>query len=617
MKGMMMKHRRFRAITTALCCVLVTATAAGCVLGDDYETLRAKAFGINNAPSGNVTINSVTIETDDAEIEEDLVEGYTGRVVTVHVGEEYEFYAALDVSSKTAGDDAYKVTWSISNGSGETTDIDAEEGILTIDSNEAASPETYSRSNRNQWITITATSVSDPKKSDTLLVKVMAGDPGITNPTSKLLTVEVVPAGAATLAIRVDTTTAVIQNGADVLAGSKVGIYYTQTTAQRTTYTFESITAEPDIDDFGTGDGTSSAKRWVFTMPNADTVITLEFNEAGGSGDTPKLTWTTNNPTAVAVTILNGGTITSGSEVAAGSDIRVVATLTAGQTATLTGVTHTGSGTVAAPWVFTMPATDTSFAVSFNTANTANTEIEMVYVPGGSFQMGDTGSGYSDERPVHTVTVSGFYMGKYEVTQEQYQTVMGSNPSYFSSNPATGETQNKRPVEEVTWDKAVEFCNKLSEREGLTRAYTISGTNVTWNRNATGYRLPTEAEWEYAAKGGNGSPGNYTYSGSNNVGEVAWYYGNSGSKTHEVGKKAPNGLGLYDMSGNVWEWCWDWYGTYPSTAQTDPTGASSGSIRVRRGGGWFDSAEDVRSAYRNYFIPYYRYFNLGFRLARP
>jgi formylglycine-generating enzyme required for sulfatase activity len=251
------------------------------------------------------------------------------------------------------------------------------------------------------------------------------------------------------------------------------------------------------------------------------------------------------------------------------------------------------------------------------------TKVEMVFVPGGSFQMGDTaGGGYSDEKPVHTVTLTGFYMGKYEVTQAQYQAVMGNNPSYFSGN--------NLPVENVTWFDAIEFCNKLSEREGLQAVYTISGRSpstgypitsatVTANWSRNGYRLPTEAEWEHAAKGGNGSPGNYTYSGSNTVGNVAWYDGNSGSATHAVGTKAANGLGLHDMSGNVWEWCWDRYSSsyYSSSPANDPRGASSGSVRVGRGGSWYFSAEYVRSAGRFNSDPDYRGSVIGFRLARP
>jgi formylglycine-generating enzyme required for sulfatase activity len=267
---------------------------------------------------------------------------------------------------------------------------------------------------------------------------------------------------------------------------------------------------------------------------------------------------------------------------------------------------------------------------------TAN--IEMVRIPGGSFQMGnpDTSVGNSDEKPVHTVTLTGFYMGKYPVTQEQYQAEMGSNPSSFSSNPASGEAQENRPVETVSWYDAIVFCNKLSIAEGLAPAYRISGStnpadwgavpssrsNSTWDAaeivsGSTGYRLPTEAQWEYAAKGGNNSPGNYTYSGSDTVGDVAWYSDNSNRMTHEAGKKTANGLGIYDMSGNVWEWCWDWYGDYTSMAQNNPAGPGSGSYRGLRGGLWGDVASYARSVYRYRHNPYYRTYTFGFRLVRP
>jgi formylglycine-generating enzyme len=233
----------------------------------------------------------------------------------------------------------------------------------------------------------------------------------------------------------------------------------------------------------------------------------------------------------------------------------------------------------------------------------------MVRVEGGTFQMGTANGGDDDERPVHTVTVKSFYMGKYEVTQKEWQEVMRNNPSNFKGD--------NLPVENVSYYNAIEYCNKLSQREGLTPAYSGSGDNITCDWNANGYRLPTEAEWEYAAKGGNGSPGNYTYSGSNTIGDVAWYVDNSGGRTQPVGTKAANSLGIHDMSGNVWEWCWDWYGGYSSGSQNDPRGASSGTSRVVRGGGWGYSAGALCSALRSYDYPSCRYGYLGFRLARP
>jgi formylglycine-generating enzyme required for sulfatase activity len=286
--------------------------------------------------------------------------------------------------------------------------------------------------------------------------------------------------------------------------------------------------------------------------------------------------------------------------------------------------------------------------------------VEMVWIPGGSFQMGnpDTSTYYytDNERPVHTVIISGFYVGKYEVTQVQYKDIMGDNPATGTAGYDNGGFKDGGgyPVYFVSWYDAVEFCNRLSEREELTPVYTITdktfaiggstitGATVTVNWNNNGYRLPTEAEWEYAARGGNGSPGNYIYAGSNTVGDVAWYEGNNSKSkargTQRVGTKAPNGLGLYDMSGNVSEWCWDWYGDYPSEAQTDPTGPSSESQRmtpsvtrstgsgeespspwsrrtIRGGYGKSLTTRELRSTYRTGTEPSDTSI-IGFRLAR-
>jgi tetratricopeptide (TPR) repeat protein len=214
-------------------------------------------------------------------------------------------------------------------------------------------------------------------------------------------------------------------------------------------------------------------------------------------------------------------------------------------------------------------------------------------------------NGESDEKPVHQVTVSGFYMGKYEVTQKEYRELMGTNPSNFKGD--------NLPVENVSWHEAIEYCNKRSRKEGLTAAYTVNGTNVTWNRNANGYRLPTEAEWEYACRAGTTTAYNTGASINDNIG---WYGDNSGDKTHPVGQKPANAWSLYDMHGNVWEWCWDRYGDYSSGAQMDPVGASSGPDRVSRGGGWRDYAVVARSAYRDPISPTFQSSSLGFRLAR-
>ena len=247
----------------------------------------------------------------------------------------------------------------------------------------------------------------------------------------------------------------------------------------------------------------------------------------------------------------------------------------------------------------------------------------FVRINGGTFTMGSPSSeeGRFNNEVQHQVTVSSFYMSRYEVTQKEYQDIMGTNPSSFKGD--------NLPVEIVSWYEAVEYCNARSRKEGLTPAYTIDKSQsdpnnsnryddlkwlVTWNRNANGYRLPTEAEWEYACRAGTTTAYSTGASISDNTG---WYEANSGNTTHPVGQKPPNAWGLYDMHGNVWEWCWDWYGDYPSTAQTDPVGASSGSYRVLRGGSWSVSAQVVRSAFRSYFTPSYRYYGLGFRLVRP
>lgn len=239
----------------------------------------------------------------------------------------------------------------------------------------------------------------------------------------------------------------------------------------------------------------------------------------------------------------------------------------------------------------------------------SSTGIDLILVEAGTFKMGSN-DGESDEKPVHSVTISkDFYIGKYEVTQKQWKAVMDSNPSHFEGD--------NLPVEKVSWYDAVEFCNKLSQKEGLSLYYIISGKKVTTNIKSNGYRLPTEAQWEYAAKGGNKSR-SYKYAGSNSVDNVAWYSKTTKNKvTKPVGIKQANELGIYDMSGNVYEWCWDKKGSYNSSSQTNPEGNSTGSTRIRRGGSWYGGASYTETTNRRYGYPGDKRYYLGFRLVLP
>ena len=217
--------------------------------------------------------------------------------------------------------------------------------------------------------------------------------------------------------------------------------------------------------------------------------------------------------------------------------------------------------------------------------------FNMVYVEGGTFQMGASNNdsdALNDEKPAHQVSLPSYYIGETEVTQELWQAVMGSNPSHF--------TGDNRPVENVSWNDCQVFVKKLNAATGKM------------------FRLPTEAEWEFAARGGNKSKG-FKFSGSNKLEDVAWYDGNSGSTTHDVKTKNPNELGLYDMSGNVWEWCSDWSANYNGSPQTNPQGLGSGQGRAYRGGGWGNYARSCRSSNRRSHYPDNGYNYLGLRLV--
>jgi len=254
--------------------------------------------------------------------------------------------------------------------------------------------------------------------------------------------------------------------------------------------------------------------------------------------------------------------------------------------------------------------------------------IEMRPLPAGTLTRRSEAEG-----ELHTITLSGFNMMVFEVTQELFQAVMGHNPSIFGDDPAAGEEQGRRPVENVTWFEAVEFANRLSERHGRTPVYTIEGTNVTANWGADGYRLPTEAEWEYANRAGSNAAWDWHFENQAVLGYYAWFnagVGNTGhayGMTRQVGQKQPNAWGLYDTHGNVWEWVWDWAdwggdgpawpGTFPVASATNPRGPDAGSVRVIRGGSFVITADYTHSAFRSGITPEDRFNDLGFRLVRP
>ena len=365
-------------------------------------------------------------------------------------------------------------------------------------------------------------------------------------------------------------------------------------------------------------------------------------NNAGGSpalpAPTPKYTVTFNvadgNGTLKAT--VDGSEISSGNNVERGKSVTFTAKPDDGwQVAGWTGVTAT-------------PPNSTIVILS-NVTGAANVTVKFKFadktytVDGVSFTMRiiDTvtdktvGRRNKQNNKPHTVSLSAYRIGETEVTQELWQAVMGTNPSHFQGagkEPASGEVQKKRPVESVSWYDCIVFCNELTKKvnggSDSECVYTVDGHTYGTTDTAAkkepvmdmtkkGFRLPTETEWEWAAMGGTEDQWAGTDEGDK-VGEYAWYDENSENKTHEVKKKLPNGYGLYDMSGNVWEWCWDWYSSTTPAGGQDPAGGASGSVRVVRGGGLNLYAEIIARAHRGFNDPGNRNGNRGLRLAcRP
>lgn len=329
--------------------------------------------------------------------------------------------------------------------------------------------------------------------------------------------------------------------------------------------------------------------------------VTLSLN--GYATETKKVSISENNVASVNATLQNGRQITiSTKEVGAtvfvdGKEVGhspYTGALSFGSHTTyamLDGKKTSEQKVESSQGVGDLPSIVLSFG-SNQTFTVKGVSFKMVYVEGGTFTMGATPEQENPRdvaKPAHQVTLTNdYYIGETEVTQALWKAVMGSNPSWFKGK--------NRPVEDVTWNDCKEFISKLN---------SLTGKN---------FRLPTEAEWEYAARGGINSR-SYKYSGSNTLGDVAWHTDNSGSTTHDVGMKSPNELGLYDMSGNVGEWCADWYGGYSSSSLTNPIGPNSGSYRVFRGGCWGNFAGPCDSSFRNGYDPDFRKYNLGFRLA--
>ena len=355
---------------------------------------------------------------------------------------------------------------------------------------------------------------------------------------------------------------------------------------------------------FKSGWTESSIASAAYTINATETVATPTFNPPGGLYAEAQLVTINSATSGATIRYTTNGNVPTSSSTAYSSPILVNSTSTIKAKGFKDGLNPSSTSSVSYT-IYTIPA-------------------RMAFVPGGTFTMGDTrGEGNENELPTHSVTLNPFFLGKYQVTQAEYAAVMGSNP-------ASGGDDH--PVYAVDWYSVMKYCNLRSMNEGLTPIYTINGSTnpavwgtpgATWDAaisdwSANGYRLPTEAEWEYAARGATNTP-DYLYSGSDDLNAVGWYVDNNSSYgSKPVGTKAPNGLGIYDMSGNIWEWCWDWadWTYYSSSPSNNPKGPVTGSRRVLRGGEWGSSASLCRITNRHLNYPSGISNGVGFRICR-
>jgi len=382
-----------------------------------------------------------------------------------------------------------------------------------------------------------------------------------------------------------------------------------------TTETADNVTTDPGTTGPGTTNpGTTTP---VISIPAEPSSATVTAGNAQLS-----LSWSAISG-ATSYEVWYGTSSSSSSASKFGSDVTVTS-------AVVTGLTN---GTLYYIWLKAKNSAGTSgFGTVASETTSTPVSLTMVSVTGGTFQR--------DSTSTNTSTVTAFRMSAKEITRAQFVAIMGNDPSNTTYSSGTTD-----PVQKVNWYHAIAFCNKLSIAEGFTRVYNVSGfandaawtslayasipttSNSTWNAatcnwSANGYRLPTEMEWMWAAMGASGGTNGYLKAfagstGSNAIGDYAWYDSNSSNKTHPAGVKLPNEFGLYDMSGNVREWCWDWYGMYPVGAQTDYRGAASGTDRVVPNGSYFNIADFVAVAYRLNYYPDLQSSTIGFRVVRP